>query len=209
MRFSVISIVYNEEKRLNKALSVFLPYTDDIVIVNTESTDSTLGIAKGVTNKILTVPFVGYCDCYKETAQWKAKYDWVLWSYADEVWGEDLLFWIKNLSENIKEDSIYLHRYEEIDGKREETDFGWHLRLHRKGAVYHPDLMDCDIPLSEKYLEENRFFLHSKSTVEYELDLKLRRISCELLINKYRFTELEPYKSYVEAYKDWLQKNPL
>jgi len=207
MNFSVIALVYNEEERITYQLNQFKNFTDDIIVFDTESTDNTSLIAKTFTNRIFQVPFVGYCDCYKEHAQWKAKYDWILWSYTDEIWSEELLTWIKKLEEDIDKDVIFFHRYEELDGKREEPDFGFHLRFHRKGLVYHPDLMDCDMFLSNRHSKEKQFFIHSKSSKERDKDKSLRIIACKLLINRYRLTEFEPYKSYVKAYGEWLKQN--
>lgn len=202
MNFSLIAIVYNEEKRLEKALEYFKNFTDDIVVFDTESNDNTYNIAEKFATKLMKVPFVGYCDCYKEHAMLRAKYEWCLFLYPDEKWNDDILNYIKSLDDNIEEKAISFKRKEYIDGIEAGGFSGWHIRLFKRGFFYACDLGDAEISCGYKILQLEKYLIHSKTSDEAIMDRKLRKIAYDILIQKYKHTNMEPYKSMRESYKN-------
>ncbi len=77
-------IVKNEEKYLQGCLESSAPYVDEIVIVDTGSTDSTIAIAESFGAKIFHFPWNGnFSSARNESLRYATK-DWILYLDADE-----------------------------------------------------------------------------------------------------------------------------
>ena len=76
-------IVKNEEEILEKCLRFVKPIVDEIVIVDTGSTDSTKKIIKKH-GRLYEIPFVNYVETKNEALK-LVKSDYVLWMDADEI----------------------------------------------------------------------------------------------------------------------------
>lgn len=78
-------IVKDEELTLARCLECVSAFADDIVIVDTGSSDATPEIARGFTNKVYTFP---WCDDFSAARNFsfsKAECDLVMWLDADDV----------------------------------------------------------------------------------------------------------------------------
>ncbi|HOG23890.1 MAG TPA: methyltransferase domain-containing protein [Candidatus Omnitrophota bacterium] len=82
MELSVVLIVKNEEKHLEECLSA-LRFADEIVIVDSGSTDRTVDIAKGFTDKVFSNAFSDFSS-QKNFAVSQAAGKWILVVDADE-----------------------------------------------------------------------------------------------------------------------------
>ncbi|MCU7550856.1 glycosyltransferase family 2 protein [Chitinophagaceae bacterium LB-8] len=82
-KVSAVIITYNEEHILNKTLSQ-LWWCDEIIIIDSGSTDKTVEICKQFGCKIFTRTFNGYGE-QKKYGVSNAKNDWILCLDADEV----------------------------------------------------------------------------------------------------------------------------
>ncbi len=82
MKISATVVTYNEEKNINKCLKS-LSFADEIVMIDSNSTDNTVGIAKKYTKKIFFMKFRDFSQI-KNYAMSKTKYDWLLSIDADE-----------------------------------------------------------------------------------------------------------------------------
>ena len=81
---SLCMIVKNEEKMLKDCLASVQDIVDEIIIVDTGSTDTTLGIAKHFNAKIYHYKWNGnFSDARNESIS-HATGDWILWLDADE-----------------------------------------------------------------------------------------------------------------------------
>ncbi|MBK7212407.1 MAG: glycosyltransferase family 2 protein [Bacteroidales bacterium] len=88
-KLSVTIIALNEEERIRVALES-VRWADEIIVVDSGSTDNTLGICKEYPNcKTFVQPFLGY-GMQKRLAVEKASNDWILSLDADEVVTEGL-----------------------------------------------------------------------------------------------------------------------
>ena len=83
MKISACLIVLNEEKNLARCLRSIAPVVDDIVIVDSGSTDRTLEIARSFQARIVEQPWLGYVG-QKNFALDQAVHPWVLSIDADE-----------------------------------------------------------------------------------------------------------------------------
>lgn len=81
-------ITYNEEKNIQACLES-LTWVKEIVVVDSGSSDGTLEICRGYTDKVLVNPWVGFIE-QKNVAVSLATYDWILNIDADERVSEEL-----------------------------------------------------------------------------------------------------------------------
>jgi glycosyltransferase involved in cell wall biosynthesis len=81
-KVSVTVITRNEAATLAAALDS-VSWADEIVVVDSESTDDTVGIAQRFTSRVLVRPWPGYA-AQKNYAATQASHDWILSIDADE-----------------------------------------------------------------------------------------------------------------------------
>ena len=109
MNVSLVMIVKNEEKNLAKCLNSVENLVDEIVIVDSGSTDKTIEIAKTFGAKIFKREFDSFSN-QKNYALSIATNEWVLHLDADEVLSKELVEEIKFVIINTKLDGFYLIR---------------------------------------------------------------------------------------------------
>ncbi len=83
MSLSVVVITKNEEKNIARCLES-VKWADEIIIIDSNSTDSTIDIARKYTNKILTIEWTGFGNAKREGVS-EARFEWILSIDADEV----------------------------------------------------------------------------------------------------------------------------
>lgn len=93
---SVIIIAQDEEDRIGKCLDSVKKIADEIIVLDSGSSDATLEIARTYTDKVFETDWPGY-GLQKQRALEKATGDWVLSIDADEALSEDLADEIQNL----------------------------------------------------------------------------------------------------------------
>ena len=87
-RISACIIAFNEAGRIGDCLAS-LAFCDEIVVVDSYSTDATVAIAQAMGARVLQRPFDGFRS-QKQYAVEQARHDWVLCLDADERVGETL-----------------------------------------------------------------------------------------------------------------------
>lgn len=146
---SVVIITKNEAHNLDRTLEA-LQWADEIVVVDSESTDNTAEIAINWGAKLIIQPFLGY-GLQKRFAADAATHPWVFVVDADEVVSKELANEISNLlaqepnfvGYRVPRDFVFLGHYMRFGGERGKT----HLRLFdkRKGnyndAQVHEDVV--------------------------------------------------------------------
>lgn len=145
---SAFLVVRNEEKNLDRCLKS-LDFCDEIIIVDQESTDKTLKIAKKYTNKIYHDKCWGYADPSRVLGEGKCKGKWIFNIDADEEVQDKLKEEILSIIKNPTHDAYRIHRDFYYLGKfmRYTGQDDWVLRLHKKGAIkYVPDIHVCAVP---------------------------------------------------------------
>jgi glycosyltransferase involved in cell wall biosynthesis len=89
IRISVVIITYNEERNLARCLDSIKDIADEIVVVDSNSTDNTIAIASTYNARVIQHPFLGYGE-QKNFATKQACNDWILSLDADEALTPDL-----------------------------------------------------------------------------------------------------------------------
>ncbi|RXK80943.1 glycosyltransferase family 2 protein [Filimonas effusa] len=80
---SVVIICKNSAQTIGKAVKSCQPLTDDIIVVDSGSTDGTLNIVRSHNAVLIETPWLGYGDT-KNLGNKQAKYDWILSLDSDE-----------------------------------------------------------------------------------------------------------------------------
>lgn len=199
-------ITLNEEDNLERALKS-VSFCDQIVVVDSYSTDNTISIAKKFTDRVYLNKFENY-GAQKNFAIDKLQTDWVLSIDADEVVQEDLKQEILNtLASNKHFDSYFIKIQLIFLGRK--LRFGgaqnWHLRLFRKGFKFRESIVHEAVePSNHSYLKGKILHYSYKNLSDY-ID-KLNRyttLSAQLKKNK----KIHPFlKFHFELFKRFILK---
>ncbi len=156
---SAVIITYNEEKNLERCIESVRDIADEIVIVDSFSTDRTKEICRNYELRFIEHKFEGHIQ-QKNWAITQAKYPHILSLDADEVLSDRLKESIKEVKENWTHDGYYFNRLTNYCGKWI-RHCGWYpdrkLRLwdSRKGrwAGINPhDKFELDNGSTSRYL---------------------------------------------------------
>ncbi len=82
-KISLVVITFNEEANIRRCIESALPVVDEVVVVDSLSTDDTVNIAASLGAKIILQPFLGYRE-QKAFALKQATHDRILALDADE-----------------------------------------------------------------------------------------------------------------------------
>ena len=105
-KISACIISYNEERKIEACIKSLLPVADEIIVVDSLSTDNTLDIAGKYTNQIYNQEFLGHIE-QKNLAVTKANHDWILSLDCDERLSEELQQSILSIKGNLEQADAY------------------------------------------------------------------------------------------------------
>lgn len=105
---SLCMIVKNEEKTLERCLNSIKSFVDEIIIVDTGSTDLTKDIAKKFNAKIYDFKWVNDFALARNFSFSKASSDYILWLDGDDFIDEENIKAIETLLENFGESYDYV-----------------------------------------------------------------------------------------------------
>lgn len=219
-KISAVIIAKNEESKIEETLKS-VSFADEIIVIDDESTDKTVTIAKKYTDKIYSHKSKGYVEAVRNFALSKATGDWILLLDADETVPKSLA---EKLQEIIKDDTVEyckIPRKNIIFGKWIQYSKGWwpdyQLRFFRKGKVVWPEKIHAQpevtgkgiiLPPSEDYALRHINYESISQFME-----KLERYTTQEALEKGENKNLEnafkmPTKEFVsrffaqEGYKD-------
>jgi len=116
VKISAIIITLNEGKNIERCLLSLTGLADEIVVVDSISTDNTKDICLKYNVRFIEQPFLGYIE-QKNFAVSQAAYDHVLALDADEALSEKLKGEIIQVKNNWQGDGYYLKRFNNYCGK--------------------------------------------------------------------------------------------
>lgn len=105
MKISLCLIVKNEEKFLSRCLENAARFADEIIIVDTGSTDKTKEIAEKFTDKIFDFEWINDFSAARNFAFSKATMDYQMWLDADDVIPEKSVKEINELKGKLNDDA--------------------------------------------------------------------------------------------------------
>ena len=134
IKLTVAIITYNEENNIGRCISSILPVADEVLVVDSFSTDKTESIAKSLGARFIVHPFAGHIE-QKNVALELSTYDYVLSLDADEALSPELLEQIKLIKNNFQYDGYKFNRLTNYNGHWVRYS-GWYpdtkLRLVKK-----------------------------------------------------------------------------
>ena len=116
LKISGVIITFNEERNIEKCLQSLVNVVDEIVVVDSFSTDNTKHICKKYKVTFIEQKFLGYIE-QKNYALSKASYDHVVSLDGDEALSEELQKSILELKNNWKFDGYYCNRFNNFCGQ--------------------------------------------------------------------------------------------
>ncbi len=136
MRITVVIGAYNGEKIIKNAIKSAFLLTDDVLVIDTESTDNTYEVAKKLGCRVLHFPYHRYVEPSREFAIASAKGDWIFILDADEVITKELAEEIHKTIEKTNNTHFFVPRKNIFAGKKWLRYGGWYpdgvLRLIKK-----------------------------------------------------------------------------
>ena len=116
-KLSVVIITFNEAHRIKRCIDSVLEIADEIVVVDSFSTDDTIAIAKSLGANVIQEKFRGYVE-QKNFALTMAKEDWILSLDADEAIDDTLKNEIKTIKkQDLKTTVFQINRFNCYCGK--------------------------------------------------------------------------------------------
>ncbi|MBQ4820242.1 glycosyltransferase family 2 protein [Aquimarina sp. MMG016] len=116
IKLSAVIITYNEEQKIERCLSSLAGVADEIVVVDSFSTDRTEEICKAFNTKFVKQKFLGYIE-QKNFAITQATHDYIISLDADEALSPKLQESLLKLKSNWKLDGYYMNRYNNFCGQ--------------------------------------------------------------------------------------------
>ena len=187
---SAVIITFNEEKNIERCLNSLISVADEIIVMDSFSTDTTREICGKFDIKFLQHPFDGYIE-QKNRAIDAAENDFILSLDADEALSPELKKSILEIAKIGIDDSYYFNRLNHYCGNPvRRTDWYpdrktrlWNRTKGRWGGVNPHDKVILSKGVSEKFLKGD--LLHfSFNSIEEHLNQsnKFSKISAEQLI---------------------------
>ena len=105
-KISACIISYNEENKIEACLKSLEGVVDEIIVVDSLSTDKTIEITKKYTDKIFDQKFLGHIE-QKNLAITKASHDWILSLDCDEQLTDELKESILKVKNNLESADAY------------------------------------------------------------------------------------------------------
>lgn len=136
---SVCMIVRDEADHLPRCLNSVVPVSDEIIIVDTGSTDGSQEIARSYGAKVFEHPWQKDFSLHRNQSIGYARSDWILQIDADETLSEVSAPGLRNLLSSAPESlNGYLVRIENLDRRGQRNAMFYYPRMYRNriGVVY-------------------------------------------------------------------------
>jgi glycosyltransferase involved in cell wall biosynthesis len=176
--FSIIIVAKNAEHKIARLLASLQGLTDDVVVIDTGSTDATAAVAKKAGATVHHLPWKGYGKSKNEAIEF-AKYDWVLSLDSDEKLDDELYQQLKSWKPG-EENNVHQVLWKNYLGDQwiRHSDWGnsWKKRLFNKhvarwdDAIAHEDLTS-DRPL--EFIKLNGYLEHYSFTDNRDYAFKM------------------------------------
>lgn len=205
---SLSMIVKNEEKFLEGALKSVEDIADEIIIVDTGSTDKTKEIAGKYTDKIYDFEWIDDFSAARNEGLKHCTGDWILYMDADErlkIGNKESFFsLLKSLDEEIGALVVTIESdHSKMDGSSEKHRGGYprifrnfgYPNIQFKGRV-HEQIANSILDLNKSFINTNIIIEHLGYNRDYnEMDKKIRR-NYNLLLQHVKEEPLNSYAWY-------------
>lgn len=135
MSLSVCLIVKNEEETLPRCLGCVKTFADEIIVVDTGSTDGTVAVAEKYTDKIYNFEWSYDFSAARNFSLSKATCDFVMWLDADDIISAENCNKIREIMQNPQFDMAFL-QYAAVSDGGEPTLVYYRERILRRSKNY-------------------------------------------------------------------------
>ena len=198
-------IVKNEEAVLERCLKSIKNFVDEIIVVDTGSTDNTKKIAKKFTNKIFD--FV-WCDDFSSArnfAAQKANCEYIIWLDADDVVPQKTLKQLINLKPKLSAD-VYMLKYDIafLNGKPTFSYYRERIIKNCKNCVWQGAVHECIVPFGiVEYIDMGIWHKKEKQEISSRNLQIYKKLSTQRVLSSreqyYYGRELFDHKKYVQC----------
>ncbi len=171
---SLCMIVRDEEATLDRILNIAKEFADEIIIVDTGSSDRTVEISKKYTDKVYFFKWVNDFSKARNFSFEKATMDYMMWLDADDYIDDDNVQKIKNMKKTDLYADIYMFKYKVYSCGLE----FWRERLLKRnrnyrfeGAVHEAVSLNGSIIYQDVIIEHRK-----QKAPETERNLKIYRL---------------------------------
>ncbi|SHE51741.1 Glycosyltransferase involved in cell wall bisynthesis [Marinitoga hydrogenitolerans DSM 16785] len=152
----------NEEQNIERCLNSIKDFCDEIIFVDTGSTDNTVEIAKKYTNKIYFFPWNGnFSDARNETLKY-ATSEWVFIVDADEEASENLRNNIRSFLKSLEKDivAVYIPTVNYLDFDKKHSEIASTARFFKNGKVKYENIVHNQPVYKGKTIKVDLELLH-------------------------------------------------
>jgi glycosyltransferase involved in cell wall biosynthesis len=203
LKVTALILTYNEEINLTECLDSINDIVDEIIIVDSYSSDNTIEIAKKYTDKIYQNKFVNQAKQFIWALDnIEIKNEWILRLDADERWSKEGFEELRDIIANDKADGVYvkmkiffmgrwikhggfypnyfLRVYKKSRGKMEDRWMDEHIKLEGRTIVSNIDVIESN------YDRQKNIALWTDKHNKYST-----REAIEFLIQKHKLKQLD------------------
>ncbi|MDQ1271395.1 MAG: hypothetical protein QG591_25 [Planctomycetota bacterium] len=170
---SACMIVKNEEKFLFQCLESIKNAVDEIIIVDTGSTDRTIEIAQSSGAKVYHHPWKNSFSEARNHSLRYASCDWVLQIDADEALEQADIPFLHKLLTDDSYNAIFVAIYSELPGGRSKH---YYTRVFRRGNAHYAGIVHNQLIFEGKaFQSEVKFYHYGYNLSEQEMQNKYKR----------------------------------
>ncbi|MBE7444559.1 MAG: glycosyltransferase [Planctomycetia bacterium] len=170
---SACMIVKNEEKFLAQCLQSIRSAVDEIIIVDTGSTDRTVDIAQSFGAKVYKHPWKNSFSEARNHSLSYASCDWILQIDADETLEQADIPLFHKLITTDSYNAIFVAIYSELPGGQAKHYF---QRIFRRGKAHFEGIVHNQLVFEGKVLEsEIRFYHYGYNLSDRDMEIKYKR----------------------------------
>ena len=224
MEISLCMIVKDEEKTIDRCLNSIKQIVDEIIIVDTGSSDNTIDKAKEHGAIVYEFEWVDDFSKARNFAFSKATKDYIFWFDADDILKNEDIEKFNQLKENLQDniDSVTMNYILQLDENGEaryylkrnrlikrNKNFRWIGKVHEYLDVY-GNIIHSDINIIHKKDKPytNRNLKIYESLISRGEELSPRDIfyyGNELYDNKLYDKAIEQYTKFIDSEKGWIE----
>lgn len=224
---SLCMIVKDEEQVIGRALDSVKDIVDEIIIVDTGSTDRTKEIVREYTTEVYDFPWINDFSAARNFAFSKATKDYILWLDADDVILKEDRMKFKELKQTLAPSvdvvmmkynvgfdnlgNVTMSYYRERLVKRVKN-FQWREVVHEYLEIY-GEIINVDIAIThqkEKATDANRNINIYEDMLAKGIPLTTRSqfyYANELFYNQRYADAIQQYTAFLDSEKGWVEDN--
>lgn len=223
---SLCMIVKNEEKVLSRCLESIEKAADEIIIVDTGSTDRTKEIAEKFTDKIFDFQWVDDFSAARNFSFSKASKDYIMWLDADDVMTNDNLSKLIDLKNYLSNTDVVMMKYNTAYDEKGKPTFSyyreriirrtaphqWKGRVHEaiecSGKILYSDIAVNHKSVKTEYSTRNlAIYEHQLANGEPMEPRDIFYYGRELYYHKKFDKAIKILSDYLESGRGWIENN--